>query len=71
MTTATLKITGMTCGHCVKAVTQALEGQEGVSKAEVSLQTGSAVVEYDETRVSRDALKTAVIDEGYEAEDVT
>ena len=71
MSTATLKITGMTCGHCVKAVTQALESQEGVSRAEVSLQTGSAVVEFDETRVSRDALKTAVIDEGYEAEDVT
>jgi copper chaperone CopZ len=32
-----LKITGMTCAHCVQAVTKALDGVADVEKAEVKL----------------------------------
>ena len=71
MATATLKVTGMTCQHCVRSVTQALEGHEGVKRANVNLQAGSAVVEYDESQVSPADLASAVTDEGYEAEEVT
>jgi copper chaperone len=71
MTTTTLKISGMTCQHCVRAVTHALESQEGVSRAEVDLQAGRAEVEYDADRVTPRSLASAVMDEGYTAEEVT
>ncbi|MET0090662.1 MAG: heavy metal translocating P-type ATPase [Candidatus Thiodiazotropha sp.] len=42
--TTTLKVTGMTCGHCVNHVTKALQAVPGVESAEVTLDDGSAVV---------------------------
>ncbi|HEX6307379.1 MAG TPA: copper ion binding protein [Longimicrobiales bacterium] len=71
MTMTTLKVSGMSCQHCVRSVTQALESQEGVKRAEVDLQAGRARVEYDESRVTPAQLANAVADEGYEAEEVT
>jgi copper chaperone len=70
MATATLKIEGMTCQHCVKAVTGALEGQAGVRRAAVDLAGGRATVEYDEGQVSPEQLAGVVSDEGYAAEEV-
>lgn len=69
MTTMKLKVQGMSCGHCVEAVTRALEGVDGVRRADVDLDAGRAVVEYDEARASRAALVGAVMDEGYTAEE--
>lgn len=69
MATATLKIQGMTCGHCVRAVTDALEGVDGVRSAQVDLQAGRAVVEYDEAKTNPRALANVVMDEGYTAEE--
>jgi len=69
MATATLKITGMSCNHCVHAVKQALQNTAGVARAEVDLQKGSAVVEYDAAQTTPRALANAVMDEGYSAEE--
>ena len=70
MARAVLKVTGMTCGHCEKAVSNALRGMAGVSDAQVELKNGRAVVEYDETQTTPQALASAVMDEGYMAEEV-
>ena len=70
MARAVLKVTGMTCGHCEKAVSNALRSVGGVSDARVELQNGRAVVEYDEHQTSPGALATAVMNEGYMAEEV-
>jgi copper chaperone len=66
--TTILNIKGMTCGHCVKAVTDALEGVDGVSDAQVELQSGTARVEHDEERAGVPAMQEAVAGEGYTAE---
>ena len=71
MATTTLKVSGMTCDHCVRSVTQALESQEGVTRAAVDLKTGRARVDYDQSRVTPGQLEAAVVGEGYEAEEVT
>jgi copper chaperone CopZ len=68
MATTTLKVTGMTCHHCVMAVTKALRGVPGVRDAQVSLQEGRAVVDYDDVQASLAALVDAVEEEGYAAE---
>ena len=71
MTTTTLKVTGMTCGHCVRSVTDAIGGLEGVQSADVQLQTGRATVVFDEAKVSPRDLVSAVMEEGYTAEEVS
>lgn len=71
MTTTTLKIDGMTCGHCVQAVTQALKGTAGVKDAQVDLQAGRAQVEYEESKTTPGDLAAVVADEGYTAKPVT
>jgi copper chaperone len=70
MAMTTLKVSGMTCQHCVRAVTQALETRDGVSSADVDLNAGRARVSYDDSRVTPAQLAGAIIEEGYEAEEV-
>lgn len=40
-----LIVEGMNCGHCVKSVTEALQGVSGVDSVDVSLEKGEALVE--------------------------
>lgn len=61
-----LKVTGMMCQHCVAHVTKALEGVEGVSKVEVSLQKGEARVTGE--GLDKAKLIAAVNEAGYKAE---
>jgi copper chaperone len=63
--TIELDITGMTCDHCVNAVTGALKEVEGVSDAVVSLDEKRATVTADTVDIG--ALIAAVEEEGYEA----
>jgi len=65
MATATLKIQGMTCNHCVMRVAKALKGTAGVQDAQVDLQKAQAVVTYDDAKVSLDNLSFAVVEAGY------
>jgi copper ion binding protein len=60
----TLKIDGMSCDHCVKHVTNALQELEGVSSAAVSLDDNSAVVDHADI-VTLEAMKAAVAEAGY------
>lgn len=67
METITLKVNGMSCGGCVKSVTNVLQGLPGVAKAEVTLQPGEARVEFDPARVTRDQMAAAIAEAGFEA----
>ncbi len=42
---ATIKIKGMSCNHCVMAVTKALRGIDGVANVKVDLARGEATFE--------------------------
>jgi len=68
MARTTLKVKGMTCNHCVSAVTTALEETPGVQSARVDLDAGQAVVDYDDALASPRELATVVAAAGYEAE---
>ncbi len=67
METTTIKVGGMSCGGCVKSITGVLTALDGVAKAEVSLEQKQAVVEFDAGKVTRDQLKAAVEDAGFDA----
>lgn len=61
----TIKVKGMTCPHCVKHVTKALEGLEGVSDVVVDLDAGTA--KFSASRDIADSELAAVLDDaGYE-----
>lgn len=59
----TLDIEGMSCGHCVHAVKQALEQLDGVRVDEVKI--GAAVLSYDPASVTSERIAQAVAAEGY------
>jgi len=65
MNTIELEIEGMSCEHCVAAVTEALGELPGVSVDEVRL--GGAHVRYDPGQVSPDQIALAIEDAGYAA----
>ncbi len=67
--TKTLKINGMMCGHCEARVKKALEAVEGVDSAEVSHESGTAVVELS-ADVANEVLKNAVEAQDYTVEGV-
>jgi copper chaperone CopZ len=61
-----VRIAGMTCQHCVRAVWTALTGVEGIECAEVAL--GGATIEHD-GRATLAAVREAVAVAGYEVVD--
>ncbi|MBA4180548.1 MAG: hypothetical protein C0506_08180 [Anaerolinea sp.] len=63
--TIELKISGMTCDHCVRSVTNAVQDVPGVSEAKVSLDTNSAVVKGEAVDIQK--ILDAIEEEGYEA----
>ena len=69
MPTRTLAIEGMSCGHCVKAVTMALQDMPGVDVKDVKV--GQAIVEADEQMVTREQLAAAIDEAGFTLRDVT
>ncbi|MDR2051925.1 MAG: cation transporter [Treponema sp.] len=60
-----LNIKGMSCDHCVRHVTEALEEVAGVQSVLVSLKENTAAVEHPEG-LSPAALKDVVAEAGYE-----
>lgn len=61
----TLSVPGMTCSACPITVKSALNKVPGVSKAEVTFQKREAVVSFDDTKTSVQALAKATADAGY------
>lgn len=59
-----IKIEGMTCGHCKKAVENILREENGVIQAEVDLEKAEANVTFDNSKTSLEALKKAINDSG-------
>ena len=62
---ATIKITGMSCNHCVMAVTKALSGIDGIRNVQVDLARGEAT--FDETKpVDRALIGERIRKAGYD-----
>jgi copper chaperone len=59
-----LQVSGMTCGHCVAAVTRAVQALPGVQSVSVDQASGQVVVEGSPDKA---ALLAAITEEGYEA----
>jgi copper chaperone len=65
MVKVSIKVEGMSCGHCVMRVKKAIEGVEGVQRADVDLENKQATVEYEEGKASLEKVKAAIQEAGY------
>jgi copper chaperone len=65
MRSLTLHIEGMSCGHCLNAVRQALAELPGVEIESVRI--GRADLRYDERTLEPARIEAAVVDAGYRA----
>ena len=64
-TTTTYSVSGMTCGHCVSAVTAEVSALAGVTDVQVDLETGSVTVTSGSS-LDDAAVRAAVEEAGYQ-----
>ncbi len=69
MTETTIKISGMTCASCSASNERVLNKLEGVTQASVNLATQKATLTYDESIITEDIIKKAVVANGYKIVD--
>ncbi|WP_236789980.1 heavy-metal-associated domain-containing protein [Amycolatopsis sp. GM8] len=65
MTETSYTVTGMTCEHCVKAVTEEVSAIDGVESVAVDLPTGAVTV-VSSGQLSDEAVRAAVDEAGYQ-----
>ena len=61
-TTTTLQVQGMTCGHCERAVTQAVQQVDPGAAVRIDREAGTVAVD---STAPREALAAAIAEEGY------
>ncbi len=68
MTTTVLQVNGLTCGNCVRHVTEELTGLDGVREVTVDLAAGgtSTVTVTSDGPLDQQAVREAVDEAGYE-----
>ncbi|NOV04467.1 copper ion binding protein [Paenibacillus planticolens] len=64
MSSIILKVEGMSCNHCVNTVEKAMKELGAVGK--VNLAGKMVEVEYDESKLTVDAIKEAIEEQGYD-----
>ncbi|MBW5445366.1 copper chaperone CopZ [Cohnella sp. CFH 77786] len=64
MQNVTLNVQGMSCGHCVNSIEGAVKKLGATAK--VDLGAGSVAVEFDESKVTLEAIKETIEDQGYD-----
>ena len=60
-----VKVEGMSCEHCVRSVTRALNALSGVGGVAVDLKAGTVTVEHDPGITDVEKIKTEIEDQGY------
>jgi copper chaperone len=64
MSTTTVTVTGMSCGHCATSVREEIGDIPGVHAVDVDLASGNVTIDSD-SAVEATAIRTAVEDAGY------
>ncbi len=66
MSTTTLHVPGIHCGHCKASIEGAVGALDGVRTAEVSVDDRTVAVDYDESVVGVEQIKDAIVEQGYD-----
>ena len=68
MTQKTLSVPDISCGHCKSSIEGAVNPLDGVSKAEVSIDSRNVDIEYDPSKIGLSSIIDAISDQGYDVE---
>jgi len=66
MKSVTLKVEGMSCGHCVNSIEGALNNKTGVDQVKVNLESGTVDVTFDEKEITQETIEKEIEEQGYE-----
>ena len=66
MTTETLSVPDISCGHCKTSIEGAVGELDGVDKVEVNIDARTVDVAFDDDAVARDSIVGAIEGQGYE-----
>lgn len=66
MEKAVLKVDGMSCEHCVRAITNAVGALPGVEQVSVDLKAKTVTFNYDPVQSTLDQIKSEIEDQGYD-----
>ena len=66
MQNVTLKVEGMSCGHCVKAVESSVGELNGIETVKVNLDEAEVAVSFNGAQVSLEQIKEAIEEQGYD-----
>ncbi|GAF64758.1 copper chaperone CopZ [Bacillus sp. TS-2] len=61
-----IKVEGMSCGHCVKAIEENVGELKGVSAVKVDLSSSKVEIQFDANQVSISDIEKTIEDQGYE-----
>jgi len=68
MTKTKLKVSGMHCASCAVSIDDSLEDLEGVRKASTSFARGRTKLEFDQTTVDLETVRSVIGELGYQAQ---
>ena len=68
LTTVQFKITGITCAGCSNGIYKAIKAVDGVTEHSVEYPGDIAVIQFDKTKTSMEALKAVIEKKGYKVE---
>lgn len=66
MTTTTLNVPDISCGHCKSSIEGAVGELSGVDKVEVHIDAKTVELSFDDNALSMDAIVAAIEGQGYE-----
>lgn len=66
MEKVTLKVQGMSCGHCVNTIEGSVNELEGVSLVKVHLKEGTVEIEYSSNEINLETIKRTIDEQGYD-----
>ncbi|SHI79332.1 copper ion binding protein [Parasporobacterium paucivorans] len=66
MTTAVIRVDGMSCEHCVKAIIKAVGALDGIENVAVNLEGKTVTVEYDPIKSPLDKINQEIEEQGYD-----
>ena len=69
MTTRTLSVPEISCGHCKSSIEGAVAPLDGVDKVEVHIEERTVDLDYDGTDATFNAIVAAIEEQGYEVPD--
>jgi copper chaperone len=68
MSKTVLNVPDISCGHCEATITKALSGQPGVSSVRVDIPAKQVHLDYDESQLGLDQVKSILEEEDYPVE---